>query len=361
MGLLEAFGFKNYAASSSELPDIYPFPVEYKLFVDNDLIALFSKILTDCIERSEGVPESIQPALWDNCLASENAKGLITLMSEAMANRAELFLIYKAGVLRKATNDEAEQIKKDYEARAFSALGVYISFKNYRRSEMLRIYSAMEFAVLNSLNKSMNLAKAIQLKMSKMRDSVGLVDKDAIVEQAQAIAQSLACGKDVLLDGEDKIETSVPDMDPTQKAIGFLDAKRAFITCLPLSYITGEQATGIGSTGQADAKAVERGLLQYWVSIIKPVLKELFGVTVTFKSQDFALIDSATSALTAFEATGDDILSLENKRLVISQLLGTENDMEGKPREVSDGNNSGSQENTFEDSSENQDQETINA
>lgn len=124
----------------------------------------------------------------------------------------------------------------------------------------------------------MNVAKSVQIKMAKMRASVGAVDSVVVINQAKGIAEGLKNGKSVLLDSEDEIAHSQIDMDPTEKSIHFLDSKRAFYLGLPLSYIDGEQTGGIGSTGEADTKAIERGLKSYWVSILKPTITALFGL-----------------------------------------------------------------------------------
>lgn len=334
--LISAFGFKTGAVNTSyEVPNIYPLSLEFALFVDSDLENIYRKILIDCVERTEGVPEKYESAIWDNCLESEAAKGLVTLLAEAMTRKADLFLIYNeaVGVLRLADAEEQRQIKLDYAQNGKSSVGVYISFKNYKRTDMLKIYSEMEYSILNSLNKTMNLSKAIQIKMSDMRKSVGAFDSEEIIAQAKSIANALKDGNDVLMDSNDMVETSTPDISSTEKAIMFLDAKRAFILNLPLSYINGEQTGGIGSTGEADSRAVERGLKHYWISILKPALAALFGVKPTFKSHDFRQITSAMEALKTFELTTEDLISLENKRLIVSKLFDIPNDLKGTPND----------------------------
>ncbi len=196
---------------------------------------------------------------------------------------------------------------------------------------MLRIYSGMEYAILNSLHKTLNLSSAIQFKMSEMRSSVGVNDKATVIADAKLIAKGLSCGSDIVIDKEDEIMTATPQIDPVKQAISFLDAKRSFYLGLPISYITGEQTAGIGSTGEADTKAVERGLKQYYVSIIKPVLSSVFGIDTTFKSEDFRLVASALEALKTFELVGTDILSQEDKTLIVKKLFDIEVDENANP------------------------------
>ncbi len=329
MSIASLFGFRSISGiSESELPDIFPLAITFEDFVTTDVMYMYAKILTDCIERTQGIPEEIVPLLWDNCLQSESTNGLVSLLAQAMTDKKDLFLVYSVatGVLREADRIESEQIKVDYQAKGFSDLGTFVSFKNYRRTDMVKLYGSMEYCVVSSLNKTMNLSKAIQFKMGDMRGSVSLVDSAMVIEQAKAVAKSLGCGRDVLIDKNDEIFTAAPDITSIKESIAFLDSKRAFYLGLPLSYINGEQTPGIGSTGEADTKAVERGLKQYYISILKPVLESIFEISTSFKSNDFRQITSALEAIKTFELVSDDLLSQENKQLIISKLFDVQMD-----------------------------------
>ena len=322
MGLSSFFGIKALT-SDSELPEIFPLSLKLDDFVNTDVLNVYAKILTDCIERTQGIDEKLVPLLWDNCLQSESSDGLITLLSWAMSSKKDLFLVYfpDIGVLREATDEEAIAIRADYETKGHSSLGIFVSFMNYSRTDMVKIYSSMEYCVVASLNKMMNLSKAIQFKMGDMRGSVSLADSSVAIDQAKIIAKALSNGRDIMMDVKDEVATNTPDISSIKESILFLDAKRSFYFGMPLSYINGEQTPGIGSTGEADMKAVERGLKQYFISILKPVLEALFGSKVTFKSNDFRQIGSALEAIKTFELTSDDLLSKENKQLIISKLF----------------------------------------
>lgn len=329
MSLASLFGFRDFAITPTvELPEIFPLDVSYDDFVDTDLLNIYSKILTDCVDRTQGIPENVTPLLWDNCLQNEAPEGLVTLLAAAMTAMSDLFLIYDKALnlLREADDEEEKEIKRQYEIRGKSDLGIYISFQNYRRTDMVKIYSSMEYSVIAALNKSMNLSKAIQFKMGDLRGSVSLVDSETVITQAKNVATALGAGKDVLIDGKDEIFTGSPDILPIKSSIEFLDSKRAFYLGLPLSYINGEQTPGIGSTGEADMKAVERGLRQYYISILKPVVETIFQIKTTFKSNDFRQIKSALEAMKVFELVSDDFLSREQKQLIISKLFDVETD-----------------------------------
>jgi hypothetical protein len=323
MALSDLFGFRLGGEVTPELPELYPMAVQESEFVRSDIEAIYTKILTDVTERTQGLSDEVVPRLWDNCLASETNKGLISLLAKAMAGKQDLFLVYipNLSVLREATQEEKGKIQEDYKKNGKSSLGIFVSFKNYVRTDMVKLWSAMEYYVIHSLNKQTNLSKAIQYKIKNLRAAVGLADAAEAKAQAKAIAEALSKGQDCMMDGEDEIVTSTPDLTAVKEAIAFLDAKRCFYLGMPLAYVNGELTTGIGSTGEADTKGVERGLKQYYYSVFKPVVEQLFEAKTTFKSQDFRMLDSAVKALQTFELVGEGLISQEEKRLIVAKLL----------------------------------------
>jgi hypothetical protein len=315
------FGWKTNFVESDELPDIFPLDIRRTDFVRIDVVNIYTKILTDCLERTNGLSEEQQSLMWDNCVQSESSDGLITKLAKAMTDKKELFIVEDAGVLREATYEEQEIIRQDYKKSNSSSVGIFISFKNYTRSDMVKLYSALEYCTVAALNKGLNLSSSIQLKMADMRKSVGVIDKEDVKQQALSIAKALSNGKNVLLDGEDEIVTALPDLSSVEQSISFIDSKRSFYLGLPESYINGEQTGGLGTTGENDTKAIERGLKNYYESILKPVLNALFGVKLSYKSQDFRQLDQALNALKSFELIGESYITNENKKKIIEGLL----------------------------------------
>jgi len=320
------FGWKVSDTINDELPDIFPLAITREDFVRTDVINIYKKILTDVVERISGLSDDQSELLWDNCLQSSSDDGLLTMLAQAMTDKRDLFLVYDRaiGVIRKADHSEESQIREDYKAQSQSPLGIYISFKKYSRTDMIRLYSMLEYSTISSLNKAMNLSTAIQFKMDSLRSSVALTDSDEAKAQAKLIAKGLANGKDILIDAKDTIENSKPDLTSVKAAIEFLDSKRSFYLGLPLSYINGELTGGIGSTGENDTKATERGLKHYYFSVIKPVLEAIFQVQLSYKSQDFRQISQALDAIRTFEIVGDDLIDQFHKKRIVSGLLDIE-------------------------------------
>lgn len=325
MSLLNLIGWSSSPKTSGyELPDIFPFPIKKTEFVSIDVENIYARILTDVFERTEGIPNEKMKLLFDNCVASEKPDGLITMLAKAMLDRKDLFLVYDKGIelIREADQTEQALIRDQYKAQNKSNTGVYISFKNYKKSDMVKLYSALDYLTISSLYKSMNISKAVQLKLSDLRKSVGAFDKEMILSQAKEIATALQNGKDVAMDGLDKVESASPDLTATKAAMDFISQKLSFYLGMPASWITGLANTGLGDTGEGDAKAVERGLKAYFFPIVKPVSEALFGVNLTFKSEDFYGLQTATQTLSTFEATSEQFLSAENKTGIINKLFG---------------------------------------
>lgn len=313
--------FGSRPTGSAYLPDIFPIPIAADIFTRTDTETVYSKILTDVVDRCEGLTEDQMNALWDNCLMSEAPDGLITMLAKGMARKEELFLVFKEGVIRRANTEEQVTIKADYKKVGKSSAGVYVSFQNYHRTDMVNLYSAMEYGVISSLYKSVNLSKAVQYKINDLRASVSLVDMDVAKTQAGNVASALSKGKDVMLDAKDSIDSHKPDLEAAKSAIEFLDSKRCFYIGLPRSWVNGEQPGGLGDSGDGDAKAVERGLKNYFVSIVRPVVNALFNVKLVFKPSDMAQVSLGLEALKTFGLLTDQTLLDEKTQKQIVERL----------------------------------------
>lgn len=326
MGLAEFFNWKTAGGSNTQLPEIYPFSYSESSFIKADVENIYARILTDVLERTQGIPPDKQVLFWDNCVASEASEGLVTLISKAMTAKSDLFIVYDKALnlIRKAEAGEESQIKADYKKENKSKVGVFISFKNFAKTDFMKVYSGLEYCTIASLYKSMQLSKAIQIKVNDLRASVALIDSSKAESQGLVIAEALGKGVDVLLDAKDTIETAKPDLTATNSSMEFIAQKRSFYLGLPASYITGLAPKGLGDSGEGDAKAVERGLKNYYFSIIKPVIETIFDVKTTFRSDDFRQLSNSLETLKTFDLTSEEYLSQENKKIIVQKLFGLE-------------------------------------
>lgn len=320
---------------ASSVPEIYPFRLACDLFIKFDITATYRKILIDVLERTHGIPDEQQKHFWDNVVGSESPDGIISLLVDGMYNQGEVCIFYDKSInfVRKATPDEQQRIKTDYAKSGKSPIGAYISFKNFNVTSILKIYSEAEYGILRGLHKGINITRATQLKISNLRASVAVVDSEIAIAQAKAIAEALKKGDDVLIDKEDTIESATFDIGPVEKSIEFTNMKKAFYLGLPYSYIAGIQTGGIGSTGEGDNRAVERGLKMFYESIIAPVTFALFGIKTVFRSADFRQISNALETAKTFELVSDTLLSRAAKDSIIAQMFDLDPELEKKNKE----------------------------
>lgn len=331
MSMSTWFGFGGRSSGDDELPDLFPIPVAQADFVSIDIMAIYSKILTDALERTHGLSDDQVALMWDNCLKSEKNDGLITMLSKAMADKKELFLVYEKAVkvIREATGSEQTTIREDYKKQGSSSVGIYISFQNFRRSDMVKFYLALSYCGVGSLWKSMNLSKAVQLKLTDLRKSVAAIDSADVKAQAKRMAEALGKGRDIMMDAEDEIVTATPDLTATKETATFVTQKLSFYLGMSESYLTGIQTGGLGTTGENDMRADERGLKAYFVSILKPVVEALFGIKASYKTQDFRQISSSMEVLKTFALIDETLVSAENKRRIVNGILGLPEDAKG--------------------------------
>ncbi len=315
------------------LPLIFPIGMNQMDFVRIDVTTIFSRILTDVVERCHGLSDDETSVLWDNCIKSEQSDGLITRLARAMCDRRDLFLVYDKALklIRLADANEQATIEADYKKNNESTTGIYISFRHFYRADLIKIYSALEYVSVSSLHKAINLSKAVQIKMNDMRKSVNLTDADEVKAQGMALAKALADGRDVMLDAKDIIETQIPDLTGIQTAIEFINEKRSFYLGMPECYISGEQTGGLNADGTGDAKAIERGLKNYYQAVMRPVFEALFKTKTTYKSQDFTQITAASDMLKTFTLTDNELVSKENKTLILNRLFDLPEDSKGDP------------------------------
>ncbi len=327
LSTLFKFGGSSDQAADG-LPEIFAMSMPMESFVRIDVQTMYQKILTDVMERTQGLEDDQEALLWDNCVKSESSDGLLTMIAKAMYEKTDLFLVFDktVNVIRRATGPESAIIRDDYEKKAESSTGIFITFKNFLKNDMIKLYSAFEYYAIASLNKNMNLSKSVQYKINGLRAAIPLINAADAKVQAQVVWKNLGLGKDVYIDSEDKIETAQPDLEPLEKGLNFLNQRRAFYLGLTESYITGIQTSGLNTTGEADRTAIERGLKAYYFSIIKPVLEALFDASLTYKSQDYRQITQALEALKTFNLVDNNMIGEKTKRTIIEGLLDVDPD-----------------------------------
>lgn len=281
---------------------------------------LYKKILQRCYSRSEGAKdaEKVQ-SLFDSNEKSESPRGLISLLAKAMTEKAEIAVIYKNGIVKVANSEEREQIKKDYANNAKSSLGILVSFKDYCLTDLVKGYMSIIYDILSTMNTQVGLAQALQIKVSMLRGTVSVNGKDEPIAQAKKINEALTKGRSVLLDEKDRVEVMTLDSDSVKNAMTLIYSQLCAEIGMPLSFVTGELASGMSATGEADTNQQEEGLQDFFNSILKPCCDKLYGWDLRFVSDDWRYFSAMIGSLIAVE--NSSLLSDEQKRAFADRLM----------------------------------------
>lgn len=312
---MEFFGFFKSSSSITKGDLISPFSLSFKRegFCQAKTELLYKRILDGCYSRSEGAEDKDKiRSLFDSFEKSNSSHGLISILAEAMRSKAQVAIVYDAGVARKATSDEQEQIKKDYKDKAKSSKGVLVDFTKYYLTDLIYGYMSIIYDIMDSMNTQVGLAKALQIKINSLRATVSVGGKDDPIAQAKVMNEALKCGESVLMDKNDTIETLTLNSDSVKNAISLVNAFLAADLGMSLSFINGELTTGMSATGEADANKDEYGFLNFFNSIFKPTCDALYSWNLQFITDDWRYTGAMLDKLIIVE--NSSILSDEQKQ-----------------------------------------------
>ena len=292
-------------------------------FVSTETKELFKNLLIECYNKSTGLKEKHASAMWDNFdrLNDKTTAGFIGLIAEAMTEKTIVYIVYDntTGVIRKATSQEQAEIRKDYKEKAKSSIGIMANFTKYDKADIIKLYYTLLYNVVDGLNVSINVMKAIKYLADKLREKISKASSEDIIKQAKEIVQNLTEGKPVLLDANDKLESTTIDVKPVESAVDFICGRIAGEMRVSLSYVNGKMTSGISSTGEADEQANERGIEIIFNSIFKPCADSLFNANIKFVSDNYHRLKAYSSILPTIESS--DIIEEQQKEEFVKEMF----------------------------------------
>lgn len=297
--------FKTYTGGQviTDLASPYKLAVDEKVFVDFQTALLYQKILKRCYAKSKGFPDEAALNLWDSVELSNAQYGTISLISNAMTHKQELILVNDAGIVRLATSDEAETIKKDYAEKGKSAFGIYTNFQKYTMTDIIKIYMSLIYDIMGGAKTNLGLTKALQIKLADLRKTIATSSSEDAVSQAKAIAEALKNGKSVGIDAGDSIVTTELQTTPIVDGLKLVYGCLASLLGVSTSFICGELTSGMAVTGEADVNANEDGIKDFFNSVFKPIHDKLFDIKLTFKTDNWRKIKEFSSVIPYIESS----------------------------------------------------------
>lgn len=299
-------------------------------FIKTETKELYKNLLIECYNKSTGLDDKKSLAMWDNFerFNDKTTAGFIGMVAEAMANKTTAYIVYDktTNVIRKATSDEQAQIRKDYQEKTKSDVGIMANFTRYDKTDVIKLYYALLYNVVDGLNISINVTKAIKYMASLLREKTNKASSEDIIKQAKEIVNNLKEGNPVLIDSEDKLESGTVDVKPVESAVDFICGRIAGELRVSLSYVNGKMTSGISSTGEADEQANERGIEIIFNSIYKPLVDSLFNVNVQFQSDNYHRLSAYSKILPIIESS--DIIDDEQKDEFVKEMFNIKGEAE---------------------------------
>jgi hypothetical protein len=323
MAAREFFGglFKSSSEATEELllaP--YKMTLDKQKFCKIKTQTLYKKILHRCYSRSEGAKDENKIAsLFDSKERSGAQNGLISLIANAMAEKKEIGITYKEGVVGLATFEEKQSIIEEYKKTAKSSQGILVDFTKYELTDLVIAYMSIIYDILASMNTQVGLANSLQIKISSLRGTVSALGKDEPIAQAKSVNEALKAGRSVILDKNDAVETLTLNAESVEKAFNFVCSLLASDLGVSLSFITGVLTTGMSATGEADANADEYGFQDFFNSIFKPSCNKLYGWNLVFVTDDWRYTGTMLDKLIIVE--NSSILTNEQKTIYAQRAI----------------------------------------
>lgn len=304
----------------TDLPSPYMLTVEKTAFLDFKVKWLYEKILKRCYALSSGLDDDKARALFDSVELGDATVGLIGLVARALTDKTELILVNDAGIVRVAEFNEAEEIKKDYAARGRSEKGVYLNFAKYTLTDILKCYMELIFEILKAERVNVGLAQALQVKINRMRETISTSNADDPMKQAKNIVDALKGGKSVAIDAGDVIQTTDLQTQAVKDALLMVYGMLASDLGVSLSFVCGELTSGLSVSGEANANFDESGIRDFFITVFKPIVEKLFGVSLRFKTDNWRKVREYAQILPYIESSA--LLSDEQKEQLAVELMG---------------------------------------
>ena len=311
--------FNKRNAQDTEISILFPLSVPINKFIEWYIKHIYTRILYDCRRKSLGLEDKHNNVFFDSFVSTEMPNGLVSLVAKAMYDKSKLHLVYKADVVSVATPEEQKEIDDKIKDKRKLKNEIVIDFKNLDITDLLKLYAGMLYNALKTANVGMNITQNVILKFENYRGLISKATSDDAQAQAQIVARSIKAGKGAALDSKDIVEIPTFDIAPMEQTVIFVNGQSANAVGMPLSYINGALTTGISTTGEADELAVDRGLSYFFYSIFKPIVDNLLGVNIKFKSDNWHKLAAVSNLIPIIE--GSSIIAEDKKTLLIEELF----------------------------------------
>ncbi len=296
-----------------------------KNFVDYMVSDLYQSILTMCFDKiifpdaEQDFKDKITPSFYDNLSVEGINKGIIKNLAYGIVQNQKVFLVNASAgdniIVRQGTQEELQKYEKE---QGNIKNQIQMDFTKYNQSKALKLFYSMIYWIIRATNTNVKISNSVLVKIAKLRELVAKEDADEVIKQAKEINDAIKKGNSIIADKDDTMERLEINSQATKDALDVAFSLVSGLIKMPLSFVNGELTTGLTQTGDSDNLAIERGLKNYYYTILKPCTEKLFETKTRFSSDNTAKLKTLIGILPQLELS--TLLTDEEKRAIIEDL-----------------------------------------
>lgn len=295
-------------------------------FAENMTKNLYKNIFQDILSKIKGLDNQLTNCFYGNSASPNQYFGLIDLIIKNYTKQKKQY--YSVSIESNAIVFEEIALKKYIDTSNILVLDFYHEFEALHvRSMYNTLHNVLNHAnnSTNASNKPVLYISQLRADMQKMNQASADMHNNNLKNSLNEVIDALNAENSLIkLDANDRLEMNLINMSSYTDAIAMINNTISNITRLPTSYISGQFAGGLNTTGEGDYKAVERALQGYYNEIIHPVLTRIslilgYDSNFSFEVENMDKYIAIANIISSLEAT--ELLTEEEKRKLIIDKL----------------------------------------
>ncbi|AUR98965.1 portal protein [Vibrio phage 1.259.O._10N.286.48.F4] len=252
---------------------------------------------------------------------SPKSHGFVYWTAYAMAKKSNVVLIKEkqqdGSYLFKKDNQSGDEITSNH---------LVLDFQDYESTDLLKCYFLMMHDALEAAAKGVKTSQGLIIYLEGLKESLADSKAKEIIEgQIKALGEALKGGETGYASGNSKIEFISFDIAPTQAAIDFCYSQVAGHLGLPLSMVNGQGGSSMSDTGESDRKQARKATEFYFLSIIRPILMNIFLKSDFELESELENIEQLSEIVFLIETS--QALTTEGKKKLAAQFGLTDDDL----------------------------------
>ncbi|MBD0785786.1 hypothetical protein HUO09_05495 [Vibrio sp. Y2-5] len=299
-----------------------PFSLARERYVEIAIRELYSRIMYITLD-SVAVPDEIglsdfAKTIYDTH-SPELLRGLMYYIIDSMADESKVVLRKRPFEKRKNAfffEERTHSLSTENENKLDL---VTLNFEEFQRTELLEAYFSMVFDAIAGAAKLIRIGGALVFKIDKLNELIS--DREvllAIETQVKQVNIALKESRGAYIDAQSSIEMPKVDMKPTKEQLEYAYSLICNATGRPMSFINGQMAGSLNSTGDGDRKINRQASVRDFNEILRGIFESVFGCDFQLKP-DIEQLPELADFLNSLEMSS--IFDESEKRKIVETVL----------------------------------------